>query len=49
MDELEAKVRIFEAIANNSKSMCESGFYFSPSGAARAANEVYEILMEDSE
>ena len=49
MDELEAKVRIFEAIANNSKSMCKDSHYFSPSGVARAANEVYEILMEDSE
>ena len=49
MDKLEAKVRIFEAIANSSNSLCDTGRFFTPSGAARAANDVYEILMEDSE
>ena len=46
MDESEAKVRIFEAIANNSKSLCETGRYFTPSGVAGATNDVYKILTE---
>ena len=46
MDELEAKVRIFEAIANNCNSLCDTDRFFTPSGAARAANDVYKILTE---
>ena len=46
MDELEAKLRIFEAIANNCDSLSDTGRFMTPSGAAKAANDVYKILTE---
>ena len=44
MEELEAKVRIFEAIANNSRAMCDSYRYMTPSSVASHAVTVYNIL-----
>ena len=44
MTELEAKIRIFEAIAKNSQDMCERGFYYTPSQVAETTNRVYNIL-----
>lgn len=46
MDELEAKIRIFEAIANNSNKRCDSGRYMAPRNVANYTNEVYKILTQ---
>lgn len=46
MDELEAKIRIFEAIANNSDKLCDRGRYMAPVNVANYANEVYKILTQ---
>lgn len=47
MDELEAKIRIFEAIANNSEKMCSSGNYMTCVNAAHNTNRVYDILKNN--
>ena len=44
MDKLEAKIRIFEAIANNSEKLCDSNRYMTPKWVAKYTNEVYDIL-----
>lgn len=46
MDELEAKIRIFEAIANNSNKLCDNGRYMTPRNVANLTNEVYKSLTE---
>ena len=46
MDELEAKIRIFEAIANNSDKLCDRGRYMNPINVANHTNGVYKILTE---
>lgn len=49
MDELEAKVRLFEAIASNSNKLCDGNHYMKPYGVANYVNEVYEILTKKGE
>ena len=46
MDELETKIRIFEAIANNSDNLCDKGRYMSPINVANYTNQVYKILAQ---
>ena len=46
MNELEAKIRIFEAIANNCDKLCDSGRYMNPINVANYTNDVYKILTE---
>lgn len=46
MDELEAKIRIFEAIANNSERLSDSEEYITPYGVAKYANRIYGMLTE---
>lgn len=47
MDELEAKIRIFEAIANNSRNMCSSENYMTCVNVAHNTNMVYDILKKN--
>lgn len=46
MTEIEIKLEIFKAIANNSQNLCNSTHYMTPSGVATYTNEVYEILTK---
>ena len=46
MTEIEIKLEIFKAIANNSQNLCDSTRYMSPSSVASWTNEVYEILTK---
>ena len=46
MEEIEIKLEIFKAVVNNSKNLCDSTNYISPSSAVHYANEVYEILTK---
>ena len=46
MTEIEIKLEIFKAIANNSKNLCSSSKYIPPKGIAVYTNEVYEILAK---
>lgn len=46
MDELVAKIRIFEAIANNCDKLCDRGRYMNPINVANHTNEVYKLLTE---
>lgn len=42
MTEIEIKLEIFKAIANNSQNLCDK-----PKGVANYTNEVYEILTKN--
>lgn len=46
MEEIEIKLEIFKAIANNSKNLCDTTRYMSPSNVASWTNQVYEILTK---
>lgn len=46
MTEIEVKLEIFKAIANNSQNLCNSTQNMTPSGVATYTNEVYEILTK---
>lgn len=46
MTEIEIKLEIFKAIANNSLNLCDTTRYMSPSNVASWTNEVYEILAK---
>lgn len=46
MNEIEIKLEIFKAIANNSLNFCADNKYITPSGVATYTNEVYEILTK---
>lgn len=46
MEEIEIKLEVFKAIANNSQKLCNSAQNMTPSGVAIYTNEVYEILTK---
>ena len=46
MEEIEIKLELFKAIANNSQKLCDDNKYMTPSGVADYTNEVYEILTK---
>ena len=46
---LEAKLRIFEAIANNIEKMCDKGYYMSPTTVANNVNQVFRILTNNED
>lgn len=46
MTEIEIKLEIFKAIANNSQNLCDDNKYMTPKGVAIYTNEVYEILAK---
>ena len=46
MTEIEIKLEIFKAIANNSLNLCSDSKYIPPKGIAVYTNEVYEILTK---
>ena len=46
MEEIEIKLEIFKAIANNSSNLCSDNKYIPPKGVAIYTNEVYEILTK---
>lgn len=46
MTEIEIKLEIFKAIANNSQNLCDTTRYMNPSSIASWTNEVYEILTK---
>lgn len=46
MTEIEIKLEIFKAIANNSLNFCSDSKYIPPKGIAVYTNEVYEILTK---
>lgn len=47
MEEIEIKLEIFKAIANNSSNLCSDNKYIPPKGVAIYTNEVYEILTKN--
>lgn len=47
MEEIEIKLEIFKAIANNSSNLCPDNKYIPPKGIANYTNEVYEILTKN--
>lgn len=47
MTEIEIKLEIFKAIANNSSNLCSDSKYMPPKGVAIYTNEVYEILTKN--
>ena len=46
MSEIEIKLEIFKAIANNSSNLCPASKYIPAKGVAVYTNEVYEILAK---
>ncbi len=46
MTQEEIKVRLFEAIANNSRNLCDNGEYMKPGHIAYNVNKVYDMLFK---
>lgn len=46
MTEIEIKLEIFKAIANNSQNLCDDSKYMPPTSVASWTNKVYEILTK---
>lgn len=47
MEEIEIKLEIFKAIANNSLNLCPDSKYIPPKGIVVYTNEIYEILTKN--
>lgn len=46
MTEIEIKLEIFKAIANNSQNLCNNNKYMPPTGVANWTNQVYDVLTK---
>lgn len=49
MTEIEIKLEIFKAIANNSQNLCDDNKYMTPTGVANWTSQVYDVLTKKND